>query len=124
MALQVFAPPEELEPPEFMPWKTYDERIKEYGAKLKNWIMKNGKGKYRGKTIRFGVADGYASYYILSLSPLQLIHDPAYDGYHFPYIERLTAADVKEKADQQDAWLKAVEKNQAEWDKKKQEAKS
>ena len=114
MALTVYAPPEELEPPEFQPWDTYGDRIKAYSEQLKAWIMENGSSEYRGKQARFGVGDGYAAYYVFSLSPLELIHDPAYDGYHYPHIERLTRKDITDQIDREDAWRAMVMKQQQE----------
>ena len=108
MTAKVYSPPEGFPEPEFKPWETYQERVQEYTSKLKAWIMKNGKGKYRGEIVRFGVADGHAEYFVFSLSPLALIHNPVNDAYHFPYIDRLTSADIKHQVETQKAWERMV----------------
>lgn len=57
--------------------------------------------EYAGEIVRFSVADGFAEYMVVSISPLWLVHIPLYDGYTFEYIHRLTSSDIKKKIKQQ-----------------------
>jgi hypothetical protein len=84
-------------------WQTYDERAKEYLDKIIVFAKAHGSSDYSGKVIHFGIADGNACYVVLSLKPIRLIHIDTFDGYTFPYVTRLTAKDIKEKIEQQEA---------------------
>lgn len=95
----IYSTPEALPVPAFDDLDTYEERVEQYHNELREWCIKHGKGKDRGKVARFPFADGHASYYIVSLRPLKLIHDATGDAWHFPYIERLTAMDIRENAE-------------------------
>lgn len=102
----VYSAPKEIEVPGIMPLETYSQRLREYEEAIVSWIKARYHSKYAGKSIRFQVADGYATYYIFSLSPVKLIHDNSADGYAFPYIERLTAGDIKKHIGVADAYAK------------------
>lgn len=75
----------------------YWKESEAYLSKIQEWAKQNGKGPERGKVIRFGVADGQAQYVVVSLRPAVLIHVDTGDAYQFPYIERLTAADLRKR---------------------------
>ena len=75
-----------------------DSGIRTFSIKdVKEFTKEHGSGLYAGKEVRFPVADGYARYMVLSLRPVELIHLDIEDGWNFQYVERLTAADIKEK---------------------------
>lgn len=95
MGATVYAPPSEIEAPDFMPYQDYGQRCAEYQDKIREYCEANGKGKFRGQVASFGVADGSARYYVLSLSPLVLILDQSGDAWQYQYINRLTAGDIK-----------------------------
>ena len=99
MAAEVYSGVEGIEKPEFGDWNTYAERVRAYQEELKAWCEQNGKGKYKGKMVRFPVADGFAIYYILSLSPLVLIHDDSGDGYQNIHIKYLPVKVIRAYAD-------------------------
>ena len=84
-------------------WQGYEKRAEAYVDKIKAFARKHSKCPEAGKEISFGVADGKARYVILSLKPVELVHLDIYDGYRFPYINRLTAQDVKNELKQAEA---------------------
>lgn len=110
---QVFSPPAEIGKFEFdystitggnsRDWMKAEE---EYTNKIVEYAKKHGKGEFRGRVIQFGVADGYAVYVIMSINPVKLIHVPTGDSYQFPYVNRLTSADIRNKAGEAAAWAK------------------
>ena len=100
MSLKVYAPPAELKVPEWNPnldWKENNKAEEKYLTDLKAWCKKQGSGKDAGKEVQFPVNDGAAVYVILSMKPCTLIHVPTGDAYNFPYIERLTPADIRNR---------------------------
>ena len=66
------------------------------------------------KVISFGVADGYANYFVVSLSPLVLQHIPYLDGYWIDYahIRGLRREDVEKQIEGKKAMAKFFEKKQ------------
>jgi hypothetical protein len=50
-----------------------------------------------GELIDFPVGDGKALYVVARLKPIELIHVDTGDGWHYEYIRRLTAADIRKK---------------------------
>jgi len=82
-------------------WEAYQIEITQYENQVKHWAKENGSGAEAGEDIYFPVADGNAHYVVLSLKPVKLIHLDVIDGYHFPYIKRLTAKDIKEQLSRQ-----------------------
>ena len=94
MSIKVYAPPAEMKAPE---WNWKENREAKYLKDLKAWCKKNGSGKDVGKEVQFPVADGAAVYVILSMKPCKLIHVPLGDAYNFPYIERLTPVDIRNR---------------------------
>jgi len=111
MMAKIYDPPKEMETPDF----TYDQNghpdIKKYEEdngkyieelrdnviKRKNILSGTKARKYVGEIIRFPVADGHAEYMVASMSPLELIHLPLSDAWHFQYVHLLTAKEVTEK---------------------------
>lgn len=71
----------------------YRKDIVEYLVQVRNHVLVTGKGPYRGRVVKFPVADGYAEYMVVSMRPLVLMHLPI--GYDFRYIHRLTAEDIR-----------------------------
>lgn len=59
----------------------------------------NPTDKYAGRIARFPVADGFATYVVSSLKPLKLVHVDIGDGWHYQYINRLNATDIKNSID-------------------------
>lgn len=55
--------------------------------------------KYTGKTIKFGVGDGYAVYMVATVKPLTLIHLQLVDTWSFQYAHLLTVPEVKKQID-------------------------
>jgi len=109
MSLKVYAPPAELKAPQWNPdldWKENHKAEEKYLADLKAWCKKKGSGKEAGNEVQFPVADGAAVYIILSMKPCKLIHAPLGDAYSFPYIERLTASDIRKKILYEDKLMK------------------
>jgi hypothetical protein len=88
------APKEVGNPPKFN-IDTYLKDEEVWLRKLQNWAKKNGSGTYAGELVSFPYADGYAMYVVVALKPVSLIHVPLGDAWHYPYITRLTAADLK-----------------------------
>lgn len=105
MSIKVFSPPAGFEVPKFTDYKeNYKEALnklqkdeEKYLEDLKDWCKKNGSGKFSGKEVHFPVADGSAVYVVLSMKPCKLIHVPLGDAYSFPYIDRLTSTDIRNR---------------------------
>ena len=86
--------------PPHMDWSSdWQKQEKEYLDKLTAWCKENVRGRYKGKVVQFPAADVYAFYMILSLKHLELIHVPLGDAWQYPYIERLSAPDIRKEAD-------------------------
>lgn len=82
----------------------YQELEDKWLEDLQAWIKKNFRGgKYIGRTIRFGVADGSAQYMVMKLGAKpELIHLPLMDAYQFEYAHLMTATEIKKKIDGED----------------------
>ena len=110
MAATIYTPPKELPVPEYSDysdWQAYAKAQDAYRAQLKEWVMRNGKGKYAGEELHFPVADGHATYFVYSLSPLKLIHDPTGDAWQFQYAHLMTAKEVKAQVESERRFQKA-----------------
>ena len=106
MSLKIYSAPKEIKIPQidYMNYNQNDVEQNEtsYINQLKEYLLQKGyKGKNFGEIINFQVADSYAEYMVLSMKPLQLMHLPLNDGYHYQYIERLTVNDIQKKIDSQ-----------------------
>jgi hypothetical protein len=102
MAAKVYSAPKEIKKPEFLVNGEYDhaaygKACDEYVAAVRKFCEEKGSGDLRGKEIRFGVADGHASYLVFSSKPLQLIHLEMGDAWHFQYAHLLTLAEVRKE---------------------------
>lgn len=93
---RVYSAPKELKSPKLnvKNIKKYQEDTEKYLQSIKDWCKKHGSGKYKGEEVNFPVADGHATYVVFSDTPLELIHCDIYDGYDYPYIERLKKKDI------------------------------
>jgi hypothetical protein len=101
MSATIYAAPEEIKQPEidFSDIAKYRREEGEYLEELKNYCQKNGSGKYAGEIVRIPHADGYASYMVISLKPLKLIHIPLGDAYDSQFADLLTVQKVKQMVD-------------------------
>lgn len=118
---KIFSPPKGFEPPEFKrPTDgNYHQAVQDY-HKLEQNYVKSIKRAIResykpicpeaGKEIRFQVGDGYAVYVVARLKPVELVHVDAGDAWHFPYVHRLTASDVREEIRKQESIRKLFRK--------------
>ncbi len=84
-------------------YKEIDAQEDKYLEDLCDYAKANGKGAEAGKVVRFPYADGYAQYVILSMSPLKLIHVATGDAWDYPYVNRLTAADLRKEIKRDEA---------------------
>jgi hypothetical protein len=85
----------------------YDAKCDKFRDDIKQWLKDNGwTGKHSGVSISFPVADGYAEYIVVSLKPVQLIHIPVWDAWHYPQAEYLTAKEINDKIDSQERLAK------------------
>lgn len=106
---KIFKQPSAVKSPSYSNWNREEMRKEEerYENDLRDFLTKNGcKGKNFGKTISFPVADGYASYMVASMRPLELIHMEIGDCYHFKYAHLLNAKEVQAKIDKQEKMRK------------------
>lgn len=104
MAITIYSGVEGLNIPDFAKikdWTKYNEACTEYDRKLSDWAKENSKHKDAGKVIMFPVADGNASYVVLTHT--KLIHVGSRDAYDYKHIERLKATDIKKKINTTDA---------------------
>jgi hypothetical protein len=110
---KVYSVPEELPEPDWSEyevdghfdhgkWQQVDEA---YLERLREWCKSNSRtprSELVGETIHFPVADGQATYMVLSTRPLELLHVRLGDGYAAdPILERgLRTSDVRERVAQ------------------------
>lgn len=99
---KIFGPPEGFDPPQLSldNIKGYSNECEKYVEGLSN-LLKESYGDEcpeAGKEIRFPVGDGYAVYLVARLKPVELVHVPIGDAWHFEYAHRLTAKDVRDEA--------------------------
>jgi len=87
-------------------WQGYEKRAEAYVQKIKDYAKQNSKCPEAGKELYFSVADGRACYIVLSLKPVELVHLDINDGYQFQYVNRLTAADVRNEIKRGEALTK------------------
>jgi hypothetical protein len=103
----ISAAPKEVGPvPQFdhtKPYKEHEKAMATFIKKVEVWAKKNGSSELAGKQIRFQVADGYAQYVVVSLTPVKLIHLAIGDAWEFQYANRLRAADIREQVRREDA---------------------
>ena len=59
-----------------------------------------------GEEVTFPVADGKARYIVATLRPVRLIHVDTGDAWHYQYIHRLTATDIRKEIKNQKAFNK------------------
>jgi len=86
-------------------YKQYKKDCDKYVEEVVNFCKVNYGDccKEAGKEIQFQVHDGFARYIIATLKPVRLIHITTGDAYQFPYVYRLTAADIRSNIVQNDA---------------------
>ena len=109
MAAKIYDAPEEIEVPriDFANFNKaeQDKKDEQYLNALKAYLANLGwNGKNAGEVIKFPVADGYAMYMVISMRPLQLVHIPLWDAWHFQYAHLLTAKEVQQQIDQDKRW--------------------
>jgi len=104
---QIFDAPEDIKVPEldFSDIQKYNDDCDRFKSELKTFCIDRAEkagvtDENFGEIIRFPVADGYAEYMVAALKPVQLIHIPIWDAWHFQYANRLTKKDVLEKIQQ------------------------
>jgi hypothetical protein len=104
---KVYSGVEGLKAPDYGTFKgDYDEYFKaqeKYLEDLKEWARKNGSGPEAGKEVTFPVADGHAVYVVVSLKPVKLVHVATGDAWHYEYVDRLTAVDLRKRIKSQEA---------------------
>ena len=87
-----------LNVPEFKAGEEYDsyqKRCDDYVKAVIEAAKAASPDPEAGEEITFPVADGYARYVVVALKPVQLVHLDVGDGWHYQYINRLTAADIR-----------------------------
>ena len=101
MAIKVYSKPDEIKSVNTFIFKNdeFDRKASlkaeaKYAKKFKDYCVKHGSGKYKGETVQFPVADGYAIYYVFQCSPMELIHYDEGDAWEYQFIERLNKSDI------------------------------
>jgi hypothetical protein len=100
MAIKVYDPPTHMKQPETydIPWQEIQQVEQKYLEELKAYLLeRNPNGKNVGEIIYFPVADGHAQYMVASMRPLELVHIPLGDAWHFQYVERLKVKDIEDQ---------------------------
>lgn len=100
---KVYLLPDGFEVPEFnyKDIPQYNKDCAEHTEKLKQWCLeRNPEQKNVGEVINFQVADGYATYMVAAIKPVQLIHLPYWDGYQSETAPLMTAKAIQDKIDQ------------------------
>ena len=114
---KVYSAPKEVKVPviDFRNMKAYNEDCERYEKELKELLQKrNPDGELVGEIIRFPVADGYARYMVAGIKPVELVHLPLDDAWHFQYANRITAKDIRDQIKQQKAIAELFAKKRAE----------
>lgn len=111
MAVKIYSAPKGIREPQIdyvnFTHKQMEQEETRYINEVKQYIINSGyKGKNVGAIIQFPVADGYAQYMVVSMKPLQLMHLPLGDAWHYQYVNRLTASDIKKQIDSSKAMSK------------------
>jgi len=98
------------DPPPFdpkVPYAVHEQQEREWVKRIAEWAKQNGSGPEAGAEIALPYADGHARYIVLSLRPsVKLIHLAVGDAWDYPYIERLTAADIRRQLERRAAFAK------------------
>lgn len=106
MKTTVYSAPDEIKAPEFkIPFnsKKYESDTEEYLQKMKAYVKNISDDPLAGEVINFPVADGNASYMVISLKPSKLVHLELMDAWEFRYITSLTSSDIQQKIKEQKA---------------------
>lgn len=99
---KIYSPPEGFEAPELDIKGDVQDYFKACDDYVKR-LQESVRASYgsvcpeAGEIIAFPVADGKARYVVARLKPVELIHIDTGDAYHFEYVHRLTAKDVREE---------------------------
>tara|TARA_R100001244_G_C5077280_1_gene112959 strand:+ start:177 stop:503 length:327 start_codon:yes stop_codon:yes gene_type:complete len=95
---KVYRCPDHIQRPDLSAgWKKWKKLDKQYIDEVRAWCKEqNPKGQLVGEIFRYGVADGFAEYMVWSLQPLKLIHLEVGDAWHFQYIEKMNAKDIRQ----------------------------
>lgn len=90
----------------------YWKDCEKYVGSIKKALKDNYRStcKEAGEEITFPVGDGKARYIVATLKPVQLIHVDTGDAWHYQYIHRLTAADIRNEIKSQKAFNKLFSK--------------
>jgi len=98
-------------PSSFRDREVYKKECETFTNELKKYLADhNFKDKNAGEIIRFPTADSYAEYMVISMKPARLFHMPLGDAWNFQYIHLMTAKEIQEKIDQQNALKKLFTK--------------
>ena len=118
MGAHIFTHPESVgEPPPWvsgMDFQEHWDQEKAWEQKVVDFAKAHGSGQYRGEVYRWQIADGYASYVVFRLKPLELIWLNTGDAWSMPDVvaRGLTAADVKKQIGFERRWAElAAEQN-------------
>lgn len=93
------------------PYREYEKIEERYVESIIASAKAAAKCPEAGEEVHFPQGDGYARYVILNLKPVELIHLAVGDAWHFPYIERLTAEDIRKRMTNDKAIRKLFTKN-------------
>lgn len=101
------------EVPVYEKYESFDEYLQEctiWEKELISILKNNSQCPEAGEIIQFPVADGYARYAVYTLKPVQIVHIPIGDAWHFEYANKLTATDIRKKIRQTHAMKKLFSK--------------
>ena len=97
---KIFSPPKNLPVPQFDMNAPHDQWMKddaEWTEKLRQFCLANGDSSPEvGEVISFPWADGHASYMVLSMKPVKLVHMPLGDAWQYPDADLQTAKRIRE----------------------------
>lgn len=93
---KILNPPAIIPVPEFN-WKdipAYEQACDTFRNSLRRLLKSRSQSKYAGEIIRFPVADSHAEYMVANLRPLELVHIPLWDAWHYDQAQSLRTIDV------------------------------
>ena len=116
MSAKIYTAPEEIAKPEFdfsnFNAEKHDAKEAKYVEDIKQYLRERGyDGKNMGEILQFPAADSHASYMVVSMKPLMLMHLELGDAWTFQYAHLLTAKEVNKKIDAEKKWKEFIKKN-------------
>jgi len=116
MSATIYSSPKEIKTPEFdfvnFNNEKHEAKEAKYVEDIKQYLRERGyNGKNMGEIIDFPAADSQASYMVVSMKPLALMHLELGDAWTSQFAHLMTAKEVQIRIDADKKWKAFIEKN-------------